>query len=504
MKVRSANTLVLATLAMNSLAAASAIASEIKPGDDIEISYSEKTVGAGGNAWVAEKPETVRRGVIDKVEVCHGRYVNAVTFFYNGRRGTKFGGPGGDCEFFEVPKTTFINEVIVWRGDWINAIQFITEGGDDSKRFGDPAGGERVPIQDPEGGSLRQVNGKWGDYVNQLELMFALPYYVDDIDIKVDQPIKKMRFSKPRQIDVNIGDNCANPAGTVRFNNTFTKSATQSHTFRFANTTGVALSTKFKVGAPIIAEGEVEVSASTSFEFETTDGAEKTDTISRNYDYVVPKGRRIDAAFMVKEAEVKLPFSYNLYHYRNGDKRDHLPPRNYTGVYEGVLIASAETKLYEVDCRTGQRVKEIASADDIETSSSPTPEPKPAAAASGSSSAPVNRPADAPEASAPAAEIALAPPPSASDQAAVTKIAAVVTSDGAVFSHEADGYWYELSSSGEKRFTFEETDRTEDCIYLVDVSRGVLIVLNLARNVVQYASDPDAEPFDLYDIISVE
>ncbi len=528
-----------------------AFANEIKPGDDIEISFSVKTEGAGGNAWVFENQQTVARGIIDKIEVCHGRYINAVTFFYNGRRGTKFGGPGGNCEFYDVPKTSFVKEVIVWRGDWINAIQFFPAEGEESKRFGDPAGGARVPIQDPDGGSLRQANGKSGDYVNQLELMFGLPYYVDDIDIKVDQPLKKMRFSNPKQIDVNIGNNCENPIGTVRFNNVFNKSATQSHSFRFANTTGVELETKFKVGAPIIAEGTVGVTASTSFEFETTEGAETTDSISRSYDYTVPEGRRIDAAFMAKEAEVKLPFSYNLYHYRNGNKRDHLPPKTYTGVYEGVLIASAETKLYEVDCKTGERVQEVASGDDLtpvttataatveapnvttsptsQATSQPTSKPEPAAGqtpdrapiqTAASTSAPTIPAATRPTSGVqqdqtvePPVSIAAGPssntPTTSSgneldDAPSLANANVVSTTNGAVFLETDDGGWSELSDAGETRFSFEEIDRTDDCIYLFDASRNVLIVLDFARSVVQYADGIDGELFDLYDITVVE
>lgn len=550
----------IATLAASSVAMLStpAFADEIQQGDEIEISYSEKTVGAGGNAWVTEKPQTVNRGIIDKIEVCHGRYINAVTVYYNGRRGTTFGGPGGNCDFFEVPKTTFINEVIVWRGDWINAIQFITEdGSSNSNQFGDPAGGARVPIQDPNGGSLRQVNGKSGDYVNQLELVFGLPYYVDDIDIKVDQPLKKIRFSNPKQIDVNIGNNCQNPLGTLDFDNKFSKSATQSHSFTFSNTTGVELTTKFKVGAPIIAEGQVEVSASTAFTFETTEGAEETNTVEKSYKYSVPKGRRIDAAFMAKEAEVKLPFTYKLYHYRNGNKRDHLPPKTYTGVYEGVLIASAETKLYEVDCKTGERVQEIASVDDL-TPQNPAPDaatepssPVQTAAVTGGAStisSSTNLPSTppttdqgnaAPASSQPSnqttttatrpttpdvATAAHTPPVPTQTQTAtrpagqsggvvssapyqneVSCVYATNGSDDTVFRMGDDGLWRELSADeSQVRFTFEEIGRDEDTVELFDINRGVFITLDIGRGQISYAPDADSESFDIYSITGSE
>ncbi|WP_300394197.1 ETX/MTX2 family pore-forming toxin [Henriciella sp.] len=472
-----------------------ASAEEIKPGDEIEISYTEKTEGNGGNAWVNEAMSTVRRGEIDKVEVCAGRYVNSLTFYYNGKRGTQFGGPGGDCEFFEVDKTSFISEVVVWRGDWINAIQFVLANGTTSNQFGDKAGGARVVVQDPNAGALRQVNGKSGAYVNQVELMFGLPYYVDDIDIQVDKPIKEMRFSKPKQIDVNIGNNCGNLAGEARFNNQFTKEATQSHSFTFSNTTGVALKTEFKVGAPVIAEGKVEVSASTEFTFSTTDSASETNSVSRSYNYPVPAGRRVDAAFMVKEAVVQLPFTYKLYHYRNGDKRNRvLPAKTYTGVYDGVLVASAETKLYEVDCRTGQRVQDIESPEQIATALAPPPVAAPPAAVHVAENttppAAVSLPTGAPATSTPASAIT------------PQTVSSVSTPEGIVFASTDSNTWQEFSTEGEARFTYEVIDRNEDCVYLLDVNRGIMIVLNLATDQVEYAPSVDETPFVIYDIAS--
>ena len=464
---------------------APANAGEIQPGDIVEFSHSQITAGAGGGAWIAEKTNIVNSGEIDRIEVCHGRFIDGLTFFYNGRRGTKFGTSSGSCEFYNVPKTSFIKEVIVWRGDWVNAVQFITADGQESEVYGDPAGGARVPVQDPNGGALRQVNGKFGNYVNQLELKFGLPYYVDDIDIQIDKPIKEMRFSKPKQIDVNIGNNCGNSASAPTFNSEFKKSATQTHNFTFSNTTGVELSTEFKVGAPVFAEGKIGVSASTAFTFETSDGAETTDEVTKSFNYSVPPLTRIDAAYVAKEAVVKLPFTYNLYHYRNGNRKDHLPPKTFTGVYDGVLIASAETQLYEVDCKTGERVQEFDSADDIEKMVKPDP-----------------------------VEEALPPvqpgyqgnPGSGSGEPApetlTTAIQSVTTTSGAVFHTVDSAIWHELSDQGEIRFTFEEIDRNADCIYLIDIDRGVLIILDLARNKVQYAPSIDDEPFDIYDIVT--
>ncbi|MEE2879079.1 MAG: ETX/MTX2 family pore-forming toxin, partial [Pseudomonadota bacterium] len=319
-----------AMIALGAAWASPSHAAEFQPGDDIKITYSKITEGAGGNAWIKEDPAIVNRGVISRVEVCGGRYIDGITFFYKGRRGTKFGGNGGNCESFYVPKEQFINEVIVWRGDWINAIQFVTTDGEggrsESKVYGDPAGAARVPVQAPDGGSLRMVHGKGGAYVNQLELAFGLPYYISDIDIRFDKPLKEIVASDPKQIDVVHGDNCGNSRGSLEMENAFSKSVTESHNFTFSNTTGFELSTEVNVGLPVLAEGKIGISASSEFTFEKSEGAETTETVSRGYKYSVPPGRRIDGAYVARTADVELPFTYNLYHYRNGNRDDHLKP----------------------------------------------------------------------------------------------------------------------------------------------------------------------------------
>ena len=438
------------------LCASAATAEEIQKGDKIYFSHSQTTQGVGGGDWVIEDADKINLGEIDKIEVCSGNYVDSLSVFYNGNRGQLLGGSGGNCKFYDVPKTSFIREIIVWHGDWINGVQFIPDEGAPSDVFGSSVG-NRVPISDPSGGALRQINGKFGIYLNQAEFKFGLPYYIDDLIIEVDKPIKEMRFSKPTQIDVNIGNNCANAAGELRFDTEFSKSATQTHSFVFSNTTGVELETKFKVGAPIIADGEVGISASTSFTFETTNGAEKTEAVKRSYTYAVPPNRRVDAAYIVKEATVDLPFRYNLYHYRNGNKSDHLPPKEYTGTYNGTLIASAETTLHEVDCRTGNRIQEYASTDDI---------------------------------------------PKTLESAGTSSFTWAAIPNGGGFKWAGDDTWYELSPTGDKAFTFEVLSQSDNEIRLRDVNRNILIVLDFARDKVRYASSPQGTPRDLYDIVN--
>jgi len=117
----------------------------------------------------------------------------------------------------------------------------------------------------------------------------------------------------------------------------------------------------------------------------------------------------------------------------------------------------------------------------------PTPLPQPA---------PVAQPAPTP-----------APVPVPADRPRPTTITPsnvsyVSTTSGAAFKEVEDGLWQELSDTGTVRFNYEVIDIDEDCVYLLDIDRGILIELDLTRNVVGYAPDLDTEPFDLYTISS--
>jgi len=129
----------------------------------------------------------------------------------------------------------------------------------------------------------------------------------------------------------------------------------------------------------------------------------------------------------------------------------------------------------------------------------PAPVPQPAPAPQPQ---PVPQPAPVPQPTptpAPVSVPAVTPRPATITPSTVSYVS---TTSGAAFKEVEDGLWQELSDTGTVRFNYEVIDIDEDCVYLLDIDRGILIELDLTRNVVGYSPDLDTEPFDLYTISS--
>ncbi|MEP3227258.1 MAG: ETX/MTX2 family pore-forming toxin [Parasphingorhabdus sp.] len=480
--------------------ASSAHAQGFKKADEVLIKFAKTTEGRGGGPWVYETADNYNRGVITKIEVCHGRFIDSITPYYDNFEGTKLGGQGGACEFFNIPENQYIEQVIVWHGDWINAISFVTNGAsrsaDDPKIFGNKDGGVRKSIQDPNRGALRKIDGKFGSFLNQVKLSFGLPYRVANLVVRLDENKKDLDFAKPDTIDSVAGDRCDNWLNSSpRFKKTFTKTVSDSHTFSFNSNTKIGLSASFKVGLPIIADGKVTASVEQSFNFGTSDTSTTTNTVTQGYDFTVPDGKRVDAAFTAKSAEVNVPFSYDVIHFRNGDPDDIVQQKTYQGTYNGVLFTSSNTVLYDVDCKTGKRVIRTADSSSIDRPpnddiAETKPKPKPPRA-------------DDPSEDTVTETQAIQPLPPESDSL-TENLTYVSISNGGAFQLVEEDVWQELSQTGDARFTFDVYDRDEDCIYLLDRDRGVIIIIDVRRNKIGYAPDESTDPFDIYDITGIE
>lgn len=467
-----------ATLALGALAlcAAPAIGQqsppEIAEGDELVFS-STLTAGdtTGGGAWVSEKDEHWKRGIITAIEVCAGAYVNSITPYYNGMRGTTFGGPGGDCgNPWRVPAGQYIQSVEVWSGAWMNKITFRTNELEEVTFGG--AGGNRKVWEDPEGGSLRRIDGKYGDFINGLKLGFTYPYYIENFQYPLlGDPAKLKEYITPRppeRVDYQVVNACRDTPGSYAQQTvTVNVNEKETHSFTFGGSATIGLETEIMAGVPDVSSATVRSKAEFSVSFEETNAIEK------DYGYQVELtgraegGQKKAIVTTMKKADVSVPFTYDLIHYKQGKKNRIVSKTPYSGVYTGVRVAAVDTEQIAIDCETDQPITEGSqgSAQSASTQSASTP-------------------------------------PATNTPTEVTPftVSTVTTSSGAVFQSKDDGYWYELSETGDARFTFEVMDRDEDCVFLIDVNRGVMIILDLTRNKVQYAPNADADPFDLYDI----
>jgi hypothetical protein len=69
------------------------------------------------------------------------------------------------------------------------------------------------------------------------------------------------------------------------------------------------------------------------------------------------------------------------------------------------------------------------------------------------------------------------------------------------YANRGNGQWVEVNSKNQVTFNFQETQRDEWSVYLLDSSRNVQIQLDLHRKKVIYSHD--GQRFDLYDITRV-
>ena len=352
----------------------------------------------------------------------------------------------------------------------MDAIQFVTNSGTESTKYGGK-GGKRKVYEDTQGrGALRKIDGKYGRLINGVRLGFSYPYYVDDLQYEF--PKKDIKYLPPQRID-NQEITACNSADPVTQIITITETQKESHSYTLGGSATIGIETSFTAGVPDVSSATVTASASATVSYEEAKGFETEETYERSVPGTAQPGKKIAITTTSKQAEVTIPFSYSLIHYRDGVKSNIVgKPQRYEGLYKGTQISSTETEQVDIDCITGEPVSEL----------------------------PVKNVAPPPEKD---------PVPPSQDftpgsSGITNELTYVSTSNGGAFQLIEEDVWQELSDTGEARFTYDVFDRDEDCIYLLDRNRGVVIVIDVTRNKIGYAPDKDSEPFDIYDIIGAE
>ena len=338
-------------------------ASEVTPADLIRINSMKESSGNGGGPWVVENSETVNHGEITRIRVCHGRFINRISALYSTTgQGKEFGGPGGNCDDFNLSPGEFVREVRTWNGDWMNAIQFVASDGKESKVFGDPAGGTPQSFIDPDGGALRQIDGKYGAYLNQARFSFGLPFKLKDFKIEIPAGAYNPGAGELREIEAIKANLCEfkpDEAGDApsEISKGFSKSVSDSHKFSFGSSTTFGLEVETKVGFPGLGDVGITVSAEQAFTFGIEDATETTNTRTEDFKFFLPNGRAAEAVFTARAHKLNVPFTYKLVHYSARNPGKEIQSKTYRGTYEGVLFGALNVSVYEVDCATGERKK---------------------------------------------------------------------------------------------------------------------------------------------------
>lgn len=336
-----------ASLMVLATAAHAADAKQIQRGDEVKIS-STLVAGntTGGYDWVAEQDQNWKRGIITAIEVCSGDAVNSITPYYDGQRGTEFGGPGGNCETWQVPPGEFIQTVEVWSGDWMNKIIFKTNKLKESPAFGG-AGGNRKVWQDPNGGALRRIDGKSGNYMNGVKLYFGYPYRLGNLVYDFSE---KSTASLPPKRIVTAGINACNFPNEQSKIVTVTDKETESHTLSFGFSAGMGFETKFTAGVPDISSASV----TTTLNFEIRSDQSSTMETAYEYQDAIPilakPGQKVDVVTITKMDKLTIPFTYDLIFYKNNDPNQITETRQFKGEYKGVQVVNSTTEPTIIPC----------------------------------------------------------------------------------------------------------------------------------------------------------
>jgi len=355
-----------------------ATADDVKPSEVFHSSMAGEAGTNGGGPWVSEKESIWSRGEISAVEICHGNYVENLTFFYGGVRGTRFG-PANirvGCKLWKVPPAGgYLKSIYVWSGKYMDAVQFHMAEGSPSPRFGG-GGGARTIIEDPNNGAIRMVDGKSGRYVDRLRVHFGLPYYINNIKPDYDALERQMDASEPKQIDIQVVNACRS-RNLVAEEVSVKATVLESHSFTFSNTTSIGIETSIqgtfggfiKVGSKFSVNTSFTVGSAKSF----TSSSEHTSTIHAK----AQPGEKVKVITIAKEANVELPFKYDLVHYRNGDKNDVVNSKTFNGVYKGIKTAETNSAAIDYSCDTDKPIfPEGSSSTAGDTTNNPSTDPR--------------------------------------------------------------------------------------------------------------------------------
>lgn len=463
-------------------------APEIQPFEEVRVSENMIVAGdsTGGGAWVSENENIWKQGVITGIQVCSGDYVNRIQVFYANRPGTEFGGPGGNCApVWSPPTGEYIQGVRVWSGAWMNKIQFVTNKQKESPAYGGGGGNEKTHYSDT-GGALRVIDGKYGSFMNGIRLGFGYPYYVDGFAYTGEPDPTPLPV---QQLIMQTVDNCGSGQGNANTTAATSETVTDTHTLSIGGSATIGLSTTLQAGIPDVAS--VGVTTSSSLTFNISKDETKTTEVKLSIDApaAAAPGTYAKIDRKVKRDKVNVPFKYDVVHY-SGNRSNEVDRKTYSGTYTGVRAISIDTTRTEFDCQTKQPLSQAA-LDAIRNPAPPVRQPD----------LPVRQPAPINP------QPAYVPPTpqteyiELSTSASLTEtLSFVMTSNDGMFDQIEPDVWEEVSGDGGV-FTYDVFDRDEDCIYLLDRDRGVVIVIDVTRNKIGYAPNADSEPFDLYEII---
>ena len=287
--------------------------------------------GGGGGAPFQDSDNLINLGFISKIIVRHGNVVDSLRLFYGNSPGAQHGGGGGKEEEFLLEPGERIVRVEGRAGNVIDSLQFFTDRGKASPKYGG-GGGTPFSAVAPDGGQLIMIEGRAGNVIDQVTLGFGPAYYITDFQYDIAKAVSNR---VPQLIASQELSNHTDVEQTARYSQTVKVLTEKQFTFNSGQKIGAKA--VFNTGIPILAEGQITVSAEVSFQQGVLDKSSQETIESWDIPVKVPGNTTIQATSTIQRNKLTVPFSYDLVWYK-GNRTNEVARQTFTGTYEGVNV----------------------------------------------------------------------------------------------------------------------------------------------------------------------
>ena len=315
------------------------------------------TVGSSNRHGVEFKDpdDTVERGPITSVEIQHAGFIHAIRLMY-GRDGIGdlHGFEYGTKAVWQVPEGERIVRVEGDYGNYITSVQFFTDAGHSSPRFGQ-RGPKRFAISDPSGGALRTITG-WANLERRkdlnralvcMTLHFGAPYYIKEIKYDESALDAAKLKAAPYQVARMDLPNKSSLEQQVIYQQK--KTVTTEKTLTFEQSFGLTFGESISAG---VTAGLLAVQANAKWEFNSTTkfGHSYTNSSSQEVSWSVPvkvpPHSKIIAISTMRRYKARIPFTYTIAWYE-GSKDNIKKQVTLPGVYEGTQVEDLQHEFRE-------------------------------------------------------------------------------------------------------------------------------------------------------------
>jgi hypothetical protein len=310
----------------------------------------------------SDPERVVSEGSISKVVVYHGDkdgYINGLRLWYGRTPGNDHGYTGPayvQTSEWAVPEGERITRVEgEIAGYYISQLQFFTDGGKQSPRFGGRVG-KRFVVTDPANGELRTISG-WAnprrdaDYsrsITSLTLHFGAPYFIKELQYDLAALDAARLNTAPEVVATQDIENRTSLEQKSEYARDL--EVEKATTLTFEQSFGLKLGGEVEVGLgkilPVNAEVELSWEASVTTKFGQSYRNSRREKMSWRVPVSVPPQKKIVASSTWRKYKVSIPFTYTVAWYE-GTKDNIKKEVTLPGVYEDTRVEDLKHQFKE-------------------------------------------------------------------------------------------------------------------------------------------------------------